>query len=395
MKRRTALALGTTAVAGALGGCLDAWRSRLLGPDNRAAPAETTTSTQFQYDARNTGVAGSDAPESVVERWGTRVSPIEGGLSVANDRVVVAARGNLVALDADGGDELWDVRVGQDTETAPALTADTAYVATWNGGAGEDRGVVAVALDDGSERWRAVPEVGVTSAPTLAEGTVYVGGSLHSEAVIALDAADGRELWRFEAGQYATTPAVADGRVYVGGGSEHVAYALDADDGTEVWRFEADEEVWTAPTVVDGVVYVGSRDGVVYALDADTGQERWRAQVGSDVRDSVAVTGDTVYVPARGSFVALDPTGTERWSIDVQDFAYAPTVAGDGIVVADSQAAFCLDAADGTELWRREGTERRMGDVTPSGIGCAPVVADGVAYVASDGGDVHALEHGT
>ena len=392
MKRRTALALGSGVVAGQLAGCLEAWVDWKADGTDDTTSDEPLSSMQFQYDARNTGVTPGIGPKTVIERWQTRVEPIDGGLSVAAGLVVVAAGGNTIALDADDGEVLWDVRVGHDTQAAPALTADTAYVTTWNGGAQQERGVVAIALDDGTERWRAVPDVGIASAPTLIDKTVYVGGSHHSNAVIALDATDGQERWRFEAGQYATTPAVADGTVYVGGGSEPVAYALDATDGKVVWRFEADEAIWTAPTVVGDTIYVGSRDGDVHALDAGTGEERWRAQVGTDVRESVAATGDSVYVPTRKSLTALDASGGTQWSVDVQDFAYAPTIAGDAVVVADSHAVFCLDAADGTELWRREGTERRISDMVFTGISCEPVVADGVAYVASHGGDVHALE---
>lgn len=413
MKRRTLLAAGGLSASIGLCGCLEDVRSTADGDrtDSSQSPSDerdgdpdalestdeppesTAPLTQFQYDAQNTGVAAASPPEAPRVQWNTTLPPIDGGLAATESQLVVAAGGGLIALDAADGSRRWAVRVGHDIPAAPVLTDDTAYVTTWNGGS-QDRGVAAIALEDGRQRWRAIPDVDVASAPTLADGTLYVGGSLNSTEVIALDATDGRVQWRFEAGQYATTPAVADGLVYVGGGSEHAAYALEADTGEKVWRLSTDDRVWGAPTVVDRTVYVGARDGTLYAVAPETGEVRWETWIGSDVRASVAATDETVFVSDRGTFAALDAAdGTERWTVELADWGFAPTVSdgGDEVVVADHAEAVCLEAATGEEVWRREGTPRSISDMGFRGIQVAPVVADDATYVASHGGDVHAL----
>ncbi|HKJ59700.1 MAG TPA: PQQ-binding-like beta-propeller repeat protein [Halobacteriales archaeon] len=406
MKRRRvlgALATGTLGFSGCLGSSRrsppEATPDGSPAPDDDAPaggnPEHVTPTTQFQYDARNSGVADVAAPGAADLRWRTTLDPIDGGLSVADGRVVAATGGNLVALDADSGDVRWDVGVGHSVESPPALTADTAYVACWNGGPQRDRGVAAIDLADGSERWRAIADVDVTSAPTLAADSVYVGGSLHSGEVVAIDAVDGEERWRFEAGRYATTPAVDDGVVYVGGGESPVAYALDARDGSELWRTEVEDRVWGAPTVVEDAVYVGSRSGRVYALAPDDGHERWSVPVGDDVRASVAATDDGVFVASEGSIASLDLDGDERWSVQTRGYAFAPTVASDAVVVTDATAAVCLGADDGGLRWRHEARERQISDMVFTGVRSPPVVADGVAYVASHGGDVYALSDGS
>lgn len=317
---------------------------------------------------------------------------VAGGLSVVDDRLVVAAGGEVIALDTGDGTEQWSRRVGLDLSAPPALTADTAYVTAWNGGPAEDRGLAALALDDGTERWRAIPDVDVSSAPTVAGGAVFVGGSLHSSDVVAIDATEGRERWRFEAGQYATTPAVADDTVFAGGGKAHVAYAIDADSGEKLWQFGTDGEVWAAPTVVDDTVYVGSRSGHLYALDAANGDRQWRVQFTAGVANSIAATDDRLFVPTRESIVALDTGGKRQWSVDRVGSAHPPTAAGERVVVADSRAVYCLDAETGDAVWHREGEERAIGDAIYAGIDCAPVVAGDDVYLASHSGDVHALE---
>ncbi|TYT62770.1 PQQ-binding-like beta-propeller repeat protein [Natrialba swarupiae] len=359
------------------------------GDDSAGPPEDTTATTQFQYTAANAGTADGPAPADDTVQWQTRLSPTEGGLSVADGQVLVTA-GDLVALDADDGSKRWEADVGHSHDAPPAVTSDTAYVAAWNGGPDTDRGVAAVDLEDGSLRWRAITDVDVSSAPTLADGVVYVGGSLNSEAVVALDATDGSERWRVRVGQYATTPAVADGTAYVGGGSEHAAYALEAATGEERWRVETDGRVWGAPTVVDDIVYVGSRGGTVYALEPADGETQWIASVGDDVHESIAATDERLYVPTADGLVALDTDGTEAWSLDGRSRVNAPSVVGDVVVVTDHSTAICL-GEDGQRRWTYEFDERVIDDMVFGGTQTPPVVSDGVVYVASHGGDVTAL----
>lgn len=357
--------------------------------DLASPPDETTPRTQFQYDPRNTGSVDADVPRDPAVRWRTFVGSSEAGLSVADGRAVVAS-GGLTALDVDEGDKLWTRAVEGWLRAPPTLTGDTAYVATW--GSPSTQGVAAVALEDGRTRWRALPDVEAATAPTLADGAVYVGGSLNSELVVALDARSGDELWRSRVGQYATTSAVAADAVYVGAGDTHAVVALEASDGDERWRAETDGRVFGAPAVVDGTVYAGTRAGTLYALDAETGDQQWEANVASDVGASVAATDDAVYVPGSESVTALDRSGEELWSGTVSDGAHSPTVASDAVVVTDRHIVRCFDADDGTVRWRRDVRDRTEGDQVFSGIRSPPFVGDDAVYVVSFAGDVYALE---
>ena len=60
-------------------------------------------------------------------------------------------------------------------------------------------------------------------------------------------------------------------------------YALDAASGKEKWRFKTGEDhntynqvgIQSSAAVMDGVVYFGCRDSNFYALDARTGEKKW------------------------------------------------------------------------------------------------------------------------
>jgi outer membrane protein assembly factor BamB len=312
--RRRALLASVVAASGSIAGCSSATfpgsRTPTETPPSSGPPGDTSPTVQFQYDAHHTGVSDTTAPTSVDQRWRSRIAPTDGGLSVADGRVVVAGGGSLVALSVDGGDQLWDASLGHDVLAPPTLTGDTAYVTGWSAGNGEG-GAVAVDLATGGERWRALPDLDVSSAVTLANDTVYVGGALDNPSVVTLDAVDGSEQWRVEAGEYAPTPAVADGLAIAGGGEQPVVYGLDIVTGGERWRVDVDGPVWGAPTVVDGRVYVGTRAGSLYAPSVADGARQWRVPVGDDLRGSLAVANGTVYAPDTEALHAVSTEGEE------------------------------------------------------------------------------------
>jgi outer membrane protein assembly factor BamB len=77
---------------------------------------------------------------------------------------------------------------------------------------------------------------------------------------VALDVATGRERWRVSKGtQTATTATLADDTVFVGGSSTVRAFATD--DGDVRWSFDGARNVLRAPAVTGDAVYVGDGDG--------------------------------------------------------------------------------------------------------------------------------------
>ncbi|MCX6701390.1 MAG: PQQ-binding-like beta-propeller repeat protein, partial [Methanomicrobiales archaeon] len=167
----------------------------------------------------------------------------------------------------------------------------------------------------------------VTSSPAVANGVVYVGSA--DKNLYAIDAATGRELWRFRTeGEIFSSLAVVNGVLYIG--SMDNLYAIDAITGKEKWQFETWGKVFSSPAVSNGVIYVGSDDDNLYAIDAVTGTEKWKFKTGGDVYSSPAVANGVVYVGsydgnlyAIGTYKAvLPPAGTEK----VADFKEkAPT----------------------------------------------------------------------
>ncbi|MGD8341334.1 MAG: PQQ-dependent dehydrogenase, methanol/ethanol family, partial [Gammaproteobacteria bacterium] len=137
---------------------------------------------------------------------------------------------------------------------------------------------------------------GLEATPLIHDGVLYATTSWSN--AFALDAATGRELWRWDAeadrirGLRACCdvvnrgPALYDGKLYVGTVDGRLV-ALDITDGTPVWDIQttAVDEPYTitgAPRVADGKVIIGNGGaeygvrGYVSAYDAQTGELVWR-----------------------------------------------------------------------------------------------------------------------
>ena len=132
------------------------------------------------------------------------------------------------------------------------------------------------------------------AAPIVVDGVMYVSG--WDGYVWALDAATGRELWRYKQEIPVDTPlccgnvnrgvAVAKGKVFVATPNGFLL-ALDAETGQRVWGkafadVRAGESATMAPLVVKDLVIVGSSGaeygarGHIDAFKLETGERVWR-----------------------------------------------------------------------------------------------------------------------
>lgn len=225
-------------------------------------------------------------------RWRVGLDGRSGTPTPYGDRVYVAdGDGSLHAVSVEG-ERLWRARregfvdrlgerlLGDDDPLpigAPAADERGVY-ATVASASGE--GVVLLAYDHaGDRRWRRYFEDAAARQvrdPTVADGTVY---AVVGDTVVALDAGDGSERWRFVTGYETPGPPATDGeRLYVGAKN---LYALDPATGTEQWRV-VNEGVRSNNDWRRGVPYVARpavAEGTVHiragAFDAATGERVW------------------------------------------------------------------------------------------------------------------------
>jgi outer membrane protein assembly factor BamB len=237
--------------------------------------------------------------------------------------------GTTVHTDPAPPEEAWTTALDARVRSSVAFADGTAVVGT-------DDGLAAVAVGDGSVRWRAPRGGPVESTPAVADGVVVAGAN--DGTVAAHDFADGTERWSATTGDsVVSSAAVRDDVAYVGSDDGNL-YALDVSDGAVHWQFETGGPVVSSPAVTSTLAVVGSADGSVYGVDLARGEQRWRFQTDGAVYSSPAVGGDTVYVGSRdGHLYALGlEGGRERWRFEASNWVdSSPAVAFGAVVVAD------------------------------------------------------------
>lgn len=271
-------------------------------------------------------------------------------------------------------------------------------------GGSEECALVAIAGDDGSERWRYdVPPANCTvhavADPAVADvtgdGRVEVLAATTERRVVALDPATGEIRRSHELSSYGyTRPVAAD---LTGDGDREilvvdvkgVAFAF-GNDGA-VWERDLGGMVWAQPAVADFdadgdpevAVGVGSTDGEVVALESD-GSVGWRyGDLGSAVTWTTtgqADRDDAVEVIAAttgGTVLALDGADGElEWRREFGAFA-AVHAFGDGdgdghpevYAVSKNGTLYTLSAGDGAAGWSTRLTTESVQMTPPPVLG--------------------------
>ncbi|MHC4780190.1 MAG: outer membrane protein assembly factor BamB family protein, partial [Planctomycetota bacterium] len=174
-----------------------------------------------------------------------------------------------------------------------------------------------------------------------------------------------------------------------------VVTALDRVDGNVIWSRDVSQTLSTAPGVGDGAVFVGSATGTLTALDVEDGILRFQRMLDGPVPAGPNVVGDMVLVATTpgvdsGTLWALDTfDGSTVWSRDMAAPVNALPAAWEGSVFAlsDDGALVSINGSDGNLFWQYP-----VGNAPGSSLTAAPLVSDGVLYVASTSGFVYCLD---
>ncbi|WP_208023509.1 PQQ-binding-like beta-propeller repeat protein [Halorussus pelagicus] len=256
------------------------------------------------------------------------------------DTLAVSTRRTVAGLNADGGVRLFDREFGVErwrgprpksalsflTSVPPVAVGGTVYAVI--PGTGQ---VVALDASSGRELWRRSPGDGLQRL-AVRNGRVF---AVHwPYRATAYDADTGERLWRTDLEEQMVLPPTATGEGVLVPDRTGLTL-LDADDGSVRWRADHDGNATEgAAAVADGAAYVQSNasEDSLHALDLETGEERWSAAVG---REGTPVVADgVVYARDHNDLVALDADdGTVRWRYDSRLPLSTPAV-GDGVLYA-------------------------------------------------------------
>jgi outer membrane protein assembly factor BamB len=292
-----------------------------------------------------------------------RPSSFGGGVTHFEGRVyATSGAGDVVALDAGSGAEIWRVRPAGPLRGSPTVAFNAVFAMT------QDNQIFALALDDGRVLWQdaaAGGDSGVfgVAAPAAGQGTVIAGYS--TGEIVAYRYENGRTLWsdalsRTSISTSVSTltdvdadPIIDNGRVYaLGQGGRMAAYELVT--GQRIWELSL--AGISTPVVAGEWIFTLTDDARILAIARSTGKVRWVTQL-------------------------------ERWR-DVEDregpvFWTGPVLAGDKLWVANTRGeikAVDVMSGEAADFVRLD-----------SGVSLPPVVANQTLYVLEDNGRISAF----
>lgn len=322
---------------------------------------------------------------------------------------VVGTDGAVTAFDAATGARRWSYAMAVKGDGASSI---------FGGGASYDGGrvyvtdgvgdVAALNASDGSQIWKVKPAGPLRGAPTIAFNSVYV--MTQSNQILALNAADGNVLWTEsgslgQAGVFGVAaPAAGQGTVIAGYSTGELA-AYRYENGRTLWsdalaRTSISTQVGTltdvdADPIIDrGTVFALGQGGRMAAYDLLSGQRIWELSLAGI--STPAVAGEWVFTltdDAKLLCIARS-NGKVRWMKQLTRykneekrknpvFWTGPVLAGNRLWIANSEGELAsASVVDGTVT-----QFTKLSDA----VSLAPVVANGTLYVLDDGGRISAF----
>jgi len=226
---------------------------------------------------------------------------------------------------------------------------------------------------------------GFKAAPLIAANTVFVGdedGILH-----AIDAATGRNRWRFETGaEIAGGVAYWNDRLILAS-HDSFLYCLSL-DAEVLWKFQAHDMINCSPAIVDHFTFISGCDAQLRVIDIQTGQESRSVDMHDPLIASPAVVNEFLYVGSHGGVVtALNwKNGKVQWRYEGRRkmSIRASAAATDELILVGShdKVMHAIDRNSGDIRWTFP-TGRR--------IECSAAVVDTRLFFGSRDGNIYGI----
>ncbi len=253
---------------------------------------------------------------------------------ISGSRVVFGSGdGNIYCLDAGSGKLIWKKETGASVLGSPIVSGDTVFVG------GSDHGIYAINIRNGSTIWRYEGLDGpVVSKPLLYDGKLIIGawdrnlyaiqrnsGALawkwnngstvrnYSPAacipvahegivyvvapdrfISAIDATDGKTVWRDRGGVRESLGISEDGKWIYGKTMQDtiVAYATGREGRGPAWKMHCGFGYEHVPSMLiekSGLVYFGTKSGVVYCINPVNREVEWQYKIDNSMVNTVNV----------------------------------------------------------------------------------------------------------
>jgi len=312
-------------------------------------PADQATA--YQVDVAHDGdIPDAGLAPPLAQAWSVTLPGAVSYPLIVNGMVfVTAADKQVYALNQATGATVWSHSLGG-TYAWSGLTYDQGRVFTLN-----NSGLL-TAFDptSGAVDWseKLPVQYFFSSAPTAADGIVYISGAGSGGTLYAVRESDGDVLWsRSVENGDDSSPAIDDQAAYVSYACGQ-DYAFDRTAGDLLWHHTSSCEGGGGKTSVVASGTVFARDGILgnLMLSASTGSVLGNFTAGP----APAVADDVAFMVSSSTVKAIADAGqgSTSWQFSDGHLDTAPLLVGDLVFVGSSTGAlYALDAATGTTSW--------------------------------------------
>ncbi|HEV7402300.1 MAG TPA: PQQ-binding-like beta-propeller repeat protein [Chthoniobacteraceae bacterium] len=331
----------------------------------------------YCLDADTGGVVWKSVPEGM---RATFSSPcVSGKYLVTGEGLHQVRDGRVTCLDITrGGAVLWTFRTKSHVESSAAIADGRAII-----GAGDD-GYYCFRLEPdakgnpvllwhlpGSEYHDA------ESDPIVYEGRAYLGLGINGQAVVCVDAASGRELWRVAtSAPVFSPPMIARGKLFIGMGhgdfvnTEQQVIANTLDDLRAAGKSAAEIEAARAAM---------PPGGEAWCIDLATHQVEWKFKTDSTVLGAIVAGADRLFIASRAGTVhsvGFDGKLVATWNARAPIIASLAATASHVYALTESGRLFALEQTGLQPIW-----ETRLGNAGT--FLSSPAIARGHVYAGS------------
>jgi outer membrane protein assembly factor BamB len=319
------------------------------------AAVATDQSVAYQLDAAHDGALAETITMPLKRLWSDALPGSVSYPLIVNGMVYVTAATSinsdtLYAIEQATGATLWSKSFSSTYPWAAlAYDAGQVFVITWDGR------LTAVNAGSGTTAWSvALPgQYAFSSAPTAADGLVFVGGAGDGGTVYAVTQATGGLVWSMPvANGDDSSPAVDDNGVYVtyGCGQD---YDFAPITGALIWH-------QAGPCEGGGGRTPALADGDVFGRDGFSGDVIMSGASGASVgtfasTPAPAVSGGVLYTLSGSTLTGVgeDGAGTNLWTFTGDgNLDTAPMVVGDLVIEGSSSGnLYVLGANIGAVRW--------------------------------------------
>lgn len=305
----------------------------------------------------------------------------------------VSENGTMVVYDAQNGRVLWQKKAGTPLTSGPTVGDGKLFV---NDNQGE---LLAFNTSNGAKLLTINLPNRSFAAPAYSKGIVI--SKTIDEQMLAFNANDGSQIWSYEGNvptmilQGGSSPVINDG-IVIQGSADGKVTLVTLDKGQLLWQRAAAQpngisdisrmvDIDANPLIRNNVIYVGSYQGSLVAIDKFNATPIWEHRLST--RSGLALSANALFVTdTRGRVWAFNPTtGKVLWRQNklLGRTLTAPVIAGDDVVVADTEGdVHWLSQSDGHFVARVQ--------MDKKGIASNPVADANTVFVISSKGAVAA-----